>query len=112
MSYDDRRYRHIKQCKIILKICTYNVRGLAAGGERDRQFDGAGDESNRRSISLQGHYVKVWRCERRGYRVHEGQAGHQQPSYPVRASVRNCPTGVHRHFLASRRPDTLDLPWC
>jgi len=60
---------------------------LAAGGERDQQLDGTGDEFNRRPIPLQGHHVKVWRCERRGYRVHEGQAGHQQPSGPVRLSV-------------------------
>jgi len=85
---------------------------LDAGGEPYQQLDGGGVEFNRRPISLQGHHVKVWRGERRGYRVHEGQAGHQQPSSPVRRSVRNGPTRVRRHVRARRRPDCLDIPQC
>jgi len=83
---------------------------LAAGGERDQQLDDTSDEFNRRPIPLQSHHVKVWRGERRGNRVHEGQAGHQQPSYPVRFAVRNGTTRVRRHVRARRRPDSMDIP--
>jgi len=91
---------------------TYNVRGLAAGDKHDQQLDGVGVESDCRPIPLQGHHVKVWRGERRGFRVHERQAGHQQSSGPVRRSVRIGPTRVYRHIRARRRSDSLDLPQC
>jgi len=96
---------------MILKIfCTYDVRGLDAGDKHDQQLDGDGDEFDRRPLPLQGHHVRVWGGERRGYRVHEGQAGHQQPSGPVRRYFRNGPTRVHRHVRARRRQGSLDLP--
>lgn len=80
----------------------YNVRGLAVGDKHDQQLDGVGVEFDRRPIPLQGLHGKVWRGERRGFRVHERQADHQQPSDPVRCSVRNGPTRMYHHVRARR----------